>query len=71
MQEAVQRLAATAADLGRQNEMNGQLARFCLDLICEEAEIFKQGVLEDPAGRYAGDARKAVGSPGKVIARQA
>jgi hypothetical protein len=71
LREAVQRLIGTASDLNRQNELNRHLADFCLDLTREEAEIFKQGVLEDPVGCYEDDAQKSKSRPGKVIIRQA
>jgi hypothetical protein len=68
---AVEAVVTKAAELGRQNELNRQLAGFCLDLVSEEAEIFRRAVLEDPAGRYAGDARKAQAGPGGVFIKQA
>jgi hypothetical protein len=68
---AVHSLADTVARLCRQNELNRQLAAYCLDLVREETEIFQRGVLEDPAGRYGGDAVRANAPPGGVLVRQA
>ncbi len=68
---AVEVVVTKAAELSRQNELNRQLAGFCLDLASEEAEIFRRCVLEDPAGCYAGDARKAQAGPGGVFIKQA
>ncbi len=70
LRAAVQRLTRTVSDLYRQNGMNVLLARFCVDLIDQEAAIFKQCVLDDPAGCYAGDGQKAA-RPGGVMLRQA
>jgi len=61
----------SAAKLARQNELNRLLAEFCLDLVHEEAEIFKSAVLENPAGCYGQDARNSRSGPGGVIVRQA
>ena len=60
-----------AADLARQNELNRLLAEFCLDLVHEEAEIFKSSVLENPVGCYDEGARNLGRGPGGVIVRQA
>jgi len=60
-----------AAKLARQNELNRLLAEFCLDLVHEEAEIFKNAVLDDPAGCYGGDAQTQRSGPGGVLVRQA
>jgi len=68
---AVERLLEVANKLNRQNELNRQLADFCLELAHEESEIFKQGVLEDPSGCYEDDACKTTAAPGKVFIRQA
>jgi len=68
---AVGQLVHTASDLNKQNELNRQLADFCLELAREEGEIFKNGVLEDPTSCYADDAQKSTAPPGKVITRQA
>ncbi len=61
----------TAAKLARQNELNRLLAEFCLDLVHEEAEIFKDAVLDNPAGCYDGDAQNTRSGPGGVLVRQA
>ncbi len=64
-------LKATTTRLARQNELNRDLAKFCLDLAQEEAEIFKQCVLKDPAGCYSGSAETTNRGPGGVLVRQA
>lgn len=61
----------SAARLARQNELNRLLAEFCLDLVHEEAEIFKNAVLDNPAGVYDGEARNQSSGPGGVLVRQA
>jgi len=61
----------TAAKLARQNELNRLLAEFCLDLVNEEAEIFKSAVLDNPAGCYDGEAQNKRSGPGGVLVRQA
>jgi hypothetical protein len=60
-----------AAKLARQNELNRLLAEFCLDLVHEEAEIFKSAVLDNPAGCYDGDAQNKRSGPGGVLVRKA
>ena len=60
-----------AARLARQNELNRLLAEFCLDLVHEEAEIFKSAVLDNPAGCYDQGARNQARGPGGVIVKQA
>jgi hypothetical protein len=71
IQDAVNDLKATAVRLARQNELNKDLASFCLDLAHEEAKIFKQSVLKDPAGCYSGEAQNIQSGPGGVLVRQA
>jgi hypothetical protein len=71
LNKAVGRLIEAVGDLNRQNEMNRQLADFCLELTREEGAIFKRGVLEDPAGCYEEDAKKSHAPPGTVIIRRA
>ncbi len=68
---ALGQVRRVAAKLARQNELNRLLAEFCLDLVHEEAEIFKSAVLENPAGCYDEDARNLGRGPGGVIVRQA
>lgn len=68
---AMQALRDTTHQLARQNELNRNLAEFCLDLAKEEAEIFKRCVLDDPSGCYGEDARNTARGPGGVIVRQA
>lgn len=64
-------LKATTVRLARQNELNRELASFCLDLAQEEAEIFKKCVLNDPSGCYSGKAENTQMGPGGVLVRQA
>ncbi len=64
-------LRATSVRLARQNELNRQLAEFCLDLAREEAEIFRSAVLTDPSGCYGNNARNAERGPGGVLVKQA
>lgn len=71
VRRALERLAATAADLHRQNGLNVLLANFCLELAREESEIFRQCVLENPAGCYAGDGQPAPAPAGGVVWREA
>ncbi len=65
------RVRRAALALARQNELNRRLAAFCLDLVAEEASLFRRGVLEDPAGCYDGEARPTQSGPGGVLVRQA
>jgi hypothetical protein len=69
--EILNDLKATAVRLARQNELNRDLASFCLDLAQEEAEIFKNCVLKDPSGCYSGKAQTTNRGPGGVLVRQA
>ena len=71
IQEAVNDLKTTSVRLARQNALNRELASFCLELAREEAEIFKQSVLKDPAGCYSGRAETTSRGPGGVLVRQA
>jgi len=68
---ALGQVRQAAAKLARQNELNRLLAEFCLDLVHEEAEIFKSAVLENPAGCYDDEARNKGRGPGGVIVKQA
>ncbi len=71
VESAVNDLKSTAVRLARQNDLNRELAGFCLDLAREEAAIFKQCVLQDPAGCYSGRAESINRGPGGVLVRQA
>ncbi len=64
-------LRATSVRLARQNELNRQLAEFCLDLAREETEIFRTTVLNDPSGCYGNNAQTASRGPGGVLVKQA
>ncbi len=68
---AVNDLRVVTAKLERQNELNRQLAEFCLDLAQEEAEIFRSTVLSNPTGCYGNNAQTASRGPGGVLVRQA
>lgn len=70
LEPAVQRVRATVRALDRQNALNRRLAEFCLDLVEEEAAVFRRAVLTDPAGRYDGAARCTQAGPGGVLERQ-
>ncbi len=71
VREAINTLRAVSVRLERQNELNRQLAEFCLDLAREEAEIFRTTVLTDPSGCYGNNAQSASRGPGGVLVRQA
>jgi len=71
VKDAINDLRAVSIRLERQNELNRQLAEFCLDLAREEAEIFKSTVLADPTGCYGNNAQNASRGPGGVLVRQA
>ncbi len=70
IEPAVRRVRATVRALDRQNELNRRLAEFCLDLVEEEAAVFRRAVLTDPSGRYDGAARCTQSGPGGVLERQ-
>lgn len=71
VREALHGVTRTAGDLYRQNGLNVLLSRFCLELLGQEAAIFKSCVLSDPVGRYAGDGQRATSSGTSVMERQA
>jgi len=71
VREALHAVARTAGDLHRQNGLNVLLSRFCLELLDQEAAIFKSCMLSDPVGRYAGDGQRATATGGGVMERQA
>ncbi len=71
VRDAINSLRAVSVRLERQNELNRQLAEFCLDLAREEAEIFRSTVLSDPTGCYGNNAQNASRGPGGVLVRQA
>lgn len=71
VKDAINDLRAVSVRLERQNELNRQLAEFCLDLAREEAEIFRSTVLTDPAGCYGNNAQSSSRGPGGVLVRQA
>ena len=68
---ALNEMKAVSVRLARQNELNRQLAEFCLDLAREEAEIFKRAVLDDPTGCYGQNAQATTRGAGGVLVKQA
>lgn len=68
---AIKTLQATTMRLARQNDLNRNLAEYCLDLAGEESRIFQRCVTEDPSGCYDGDAKPNGRGPGGVLQRQA
>jgi hypothetical protein len=68
---AVRRLADTAGDLYRQNGLNVLLARFCLELVAQEAAIFRQCVMNDPAGCYEGDGQRSTTNGARLVQHRA
>lgn len=71
LRAAVARLAGTVADLYRQNGLNAMLARFSLELVGEETELFRRAVTTDPSGRYGDDGRQTVTERGCVVQQRA
>ncbi|MFT5234403.1 MAG: hypothetical protein ACI9UK_001564 [Candidatus Krumholzibacteriia bacterium] len=71
IEASLAQLKLTVAHLARQNELNRNLAEFCLDLAHEESKIFKDGVLKDPSGCYGDDAKTADRGPGGFLVKQA
>ncbi len=71
LRAALAALRRTVGRLARQNELNRHLAAFCLDLAQEETRIFRDCVLDDPAGCYGRDARNANRGAGGVLVKQA
>jgi hypothetical protein len=69
--ERMNELKATAVRLARQNDLNRELARFCLELAEEEARIFKDAVLNDPSGCYDGKAQNTNLGAGGILVKQA
>ena len=68
---AVKKLQGTTMRLARQNELNRNLAQYCLDLASEESKIFQRCMTEDPAGCYDEEAKPNGRGPGGVLHRQA
>lgn len=64
-------LDRTMARLARQNELNRHLAEFCLELAREEARIFREVLLDDPAGCYGQDATTRTTGTSRMVERQA
>ncbi|MHB8079881.1 MAG: flagellar export chaperone FlgN [Candidatus Krumholzibacteriia bacterium] len=71
LRTAVRRLTDTAGDLYRQNGLNVMLARFCLELVAEEAAIFRQCVMDDPAGCYEGHGQRSTASGACIVQHRA
>ena len=68
---AIKNLQNTTLRLARQNELNRNLAEYCLDLAGEESKMFKRCLTEDPSGCYDGEAKTNNRGPGGVLHRQA
>ncbi|MBU8870704.1 MAG: flagellar protein FlgN [Gemmatimonadales bacterium] len=68
---AIKILQDTTMRLARQNDLNRNLAEYCLDLAGEESKMFQRCLTEDPDGCYDGDAKPNGRGPGGVLHRQA
>ena len=64
-------LDRTISRLTRQNELNRHLAEFCMELAQEEARIFRDVLLDDPAGCYDQRAQSCQRGNGGTLVRQA
>ncbi|MCP4572061.1 MAG: flagellar protein FlgN [bacterium] len=71
VRRALADLDRTMARLARQNELNRHLAEFCLELAREEARIFREVLLDDPAGCYGQDAVARTGGTSRMVQKQA
>ena len=71
VESALAVLDSTAARLARQNELNRQLSEVCLDMAREEARIYRDVLLDDPAGCYDQSAQTCQRGAGGVLVRQA
>jgi hypothetical protein len=60
-----------ADDLARQNQLNGNLAKFCLDLVADEAEVFRRGVQDADGGSYDENGKKSDAGTGGVVTHRA
>ncbi len=60
-----------AEELARQNALNGNLARFCLDLVMDEAEVFRRGIQEGDGGSYDENGKRADAGTGGVVTHRA
>ena len=60
-----------ADDLARQNELNGSLAKFCLDLVADEAEVFRRAVQDVDDGSYDENGKKSDTGTGGVVTHRA
>lgn len=69
--DSIRLLQETTLRLARQNELNRNLAEYCLDLAHEESRLFERALREDPSGTYDGGARQGTRTPGGVLQRQA
>ncbi len=69
--ESIKTLQDTTMRLARQNELNRNLAEYCIDLANEESQLFQRAVTEDPNGCYDDGARPSGRGPGGVLQRQA
>ena len=71
IRRALAGLDRTMARLARQNELNRNLAGFCLELAKEEARIFREVLLDDPAGCYGEDAVARTGGTSRMVEKHA
>ncbi|PIE75768.1 hypothetical protein CSA17_05710, partial [bacterium DOLJORAL78_65_58] len=71
LDRTLEELKEVSTRLARQNELNRQLAEFCLDLAREETELFKKAVLSDPTGCYGQNAQATTRGAGGVLVKQA
>lgn len=60
-----------AEELNRQNALNGDLARFCLDLVADETEIFRRGIGEEQGGGYDDQGQLTGAVSGGVVTHRA
>jgi len=70
LREGLRAWEATTAELMRQNSLNGMLARFCLGLVDEEADILCRG-MSGRDGCYDARGGERRGTCAGVIVRQA
>ena len=62
---------SAAEELARQNDLNGNLARFCLDLVMDEADVFRRGLQEADGGSYDENGKRADAGTGGVVTHRA
>jgi hypothetical protein len=67
----VARVRLSSQRLLQANERNRRLASFCLDLVEEEANVLRDALVQDPAGRYDDGAQPAHAGSGRMVQKQA